>query len=294
MIGYWISFGLIIPLVVIGMANLKVMLKKVSKIEVTPEMEKAANERMVIYILFYWLCDLFYMACFINNIVCKYIFGGLIMLIIFMNLAKGITFPKNRSGFERWGMLHDFIVGIGLTIYLIYIIPNDDIKETAIPIIAAVYGGIITLIGVLLTIKKSDRDRLEERRNQIRPFFYYTPYYNGPNYLENKKASIHDKTFSNGKEHADVKMLGRFVNSDKIEFLLKSIIINSVEFKCSFDPAVGKGELFEIDLYAETKLEKFEEYILVLEDVDKNILDVKISLDTSVSEYVVTNIEFLN
>ena len=70
-----------------------------------------------------------------------------------MNLARTFTYPKAKTGFLRWGLLQDFIVGVGLSIYLIYIIPNTKVKEIVIPIIAAIYGGLITLVGVAWTIQ---------------------------------------------------------------------------------------------------------------------------------------------
>lgn len=172
MIGYWISFGLLFPFFLIAVPYVKIKAFKASKIEITPEMDKQANVRVVMYILFYWICNLFYMACFINNLVCKYIFGGLIMLIIFMNLARAVSYPKNRNSIERWTMLQDFCIGIGLTIYLIYIIPNADIREIVIPIVAAIYGGMLTLVGVSLTIRKSDIDRKEDELKKAKPLVF--------------------------------------------------------------------------------------------------------------------------
>lgn len=134
MIGYWISFGLLFPLILFGFFGFKILAEKNNKVEITPEMDAAINRRIVGYIVFYWLCNLFYMSCFINNLICKYIFGGLIMLDIFMNLARTFTYPKAKTGFLRWGLLQDFIVGVGLSIYLIYIIPNTEVKEIVIPI----------------------------------------------------------------------------------------------------------------------------------------------------------------
>ncbi|MBP5444544.1 MAG: hypothetical protein J6Y28_00090 [Acholeplasmatales bacterium] len=172
MIGYWISFALLFPYIFFSVICFNKWSKRFVKEEITPEMEKEANKRTTRYILFYWLCNLFYMACFIDNLVCKYIFGGLIMLIIFMNLAKTFSIPKERNGFERWSMLQDFCVGIGLTIYLIYIIPDNDIKEVVIPVLAAVYGGLITLAGVSLTIRKSDINRKEDEIKKAKPLLF--------------------------------------------------------------------------------------------------------------------------
>lgn len=71
-----------------------------------------------------------------------------------MDLAQSFSYPSNKTSLNKWVMLQNFLIGIGLSIYLIYIIPNNDVRTITIPIVAAVYGGFITLIGVAWTIKK--------------------------------------------------------------------------------------------------------------------------------------------
>lgn len=174
MVGYWISFGVIAALFLGGILYLRNIALKNPNIEVTPKVIKHANFVAAKLIFFYWSCDLFYMSCFINNLICKFIFGGIVMIIILMNLTVAFIFPKEkRSVFERYGMLQDFLIGVGLTIYLIYMIPNVDLKEVIIPMVAAVYGGLITLVGVAWTIKKSDKDRKEDEEKKVRPVFSY-------------------------------------------------------------------------------------------------------------------------
>jgi len=173
MIGYWISFGLLFPFILFAVPYSKIQSVKMFKIKMTPEMDKVANMRVIIMILYLWLWNFFYMAMFTNNMVCKYIFGGLIMIIIFMDLGNAMSYPRHRNWLERWLMVQDFIVGIVLTVYLIYIIPNADVKEIVIPIVAAVYGGLLTLVGVVLTIKKSDKDRREDEIKKAKPMFAY-------------------------------------------------------------------------------------------------------------------------
>ena len=171
MIGYWISFALIFIAIPFGVVGLKRWALK-DKI-LTPEQEKIGNTRLGLLIFFYWVCDLLYMSCFINNMVCQYIFGGLIMLVILMNVYNAVSQPKEKTGFERWGILQDFIIGVGISIYLIYIIPNADVKEIVIPIVAAIYGGVLTLVGVSLTIRKADKDRKEDETKKAQPIFAF-------------------------------------------------------------------------------------------------------------------------
>lgn len=170
MIGFWISFGIIFFLIPFGVVEMKRWVIKNNTL--TEKQIKTANYKSFLLILYYWLIDLFYMSCFIPSILWQFIFGGLIMLIIFMDLAQSFSYPNNKTSFNKWVMLQNFLIGIGLSIYLIYIIPNDDVRTITIPIVAAVYGGFITLIGVSWTIKKSDFDRKEDEIKKARPLVF--------------------------------------------------------------------------------------------------------------------------
>lgn len=186
MVGYWISFAAIfitIPIGVIEWKRLTIDNKKISL-----EQEKKVNSRLLFLVLFYWLCDLFYMSCFTNNMTLQYIFGVIIMLIVLMNVYKSVSFPNEKTGLQRVGILQDFLIGVGISVYLIYIIPNSDLKEIIIPIVAAIYGGILTLVGVSLTIKKSDKNRKEDEMKKARPVFAFNMLNKEPTQAEFKKA----------------------------------------------------------------------------------------------------------
>ena len=174
MIGFWISFVAIGVLFSVGIIYLRYLALKKTKIKITPKVKRHANATTIKLLFFYWSCDLFYMSCFENIFVCKYIFGGIVLIIIFVNLATAFTLPiDKRSTFGKYGMIQDFLVGIGLTIYLIYIIPNISIQEIVIPVVAAIYGGLITLVGVAWTIKKAEKDRRDDEIKKARPVFSY-------------------------------------------------------------------------------------------------------------------------
>lgn len=161
----WLIFGLIILMVPVGLYEIKNFVAK--RINPTEEQNKIANQRFAILCLFYWLCDCFYMTFIINNLTWKFILGGLIMVIIFYNLTKAFI---NGDSQLKFGLVQDFIVGVALTIYLIYIIPNESLQQVVIPIVSAVYGGLLTLVGVAWTIRKSDKDRKLEEKNKVKPY----------------------------------------------------------------------------------------------------------------------------
>ena len=116
---YWFAFAVIALSIPIGCVTFKVWAE--SKNAYTDEQVKAANVRLAKYILFYWLLDLFYMACFNQWLVWQFTFGGLAMLIVFYSLTSAFLSEDKTN---KWLLLSDFILGIALTIYLIYIIFN--------------------------------------------------------------------------------------------------------------------------------------------------------------------------
>lgn len=170
----WLIFAILFVLIPIGVIKLKQISKK-RIIQITEEQEKYANFVAFKLILIYWLCDLFFMSFIIDSLVCKFIFGGLIMLIIFYNLSN--VFVKRRKNnfgsFTKWTMLQDFLIGVGLSIYLIYIIPNNDLREIVSIIVAAIYGGLLTLIGVAWTIQQSAIQKHEDELVRAKPLFTF-------------------------------------------------------------------------------------------------------------------------
>lgn len=151
---YWFAFTLIAVSIPIGCVTVKAWAE--SKNTYSTEQVKAANVRLGKYIMFYWLLDLFYMACFNQWLVLQFVFGGVAMLIVFYSLTVAFL---SETKTNKWLLLTDFLLGIGLTVYLIYIIPNNSLQEILIPIISAVYDGLLTLVGVAWTIKSNNKDR---------------------------------------------------------------------------------------------------------------------------------------
>lgn len=158
----WLIFALLIFLLPLALGYFAVWLKR--KNHLNEEQNKMLSINIARYILFYWLCDLFYMAFIINSLTCKYLFGGLIMIIIFYNLASTFVSQSATRGnpFVKFGIIQDFIVGVGISIYLIYLISNTVLQEIIIAVTAALYGGLFTLVGVAWTIRKGDTDRTNE------------------------------------------------------------------------------------------------------------------------------------
>lgn len=157
----WMIFAIVLVIVPFGVNGLK----KLAFSEITPtkEQERYARNKAVLYTAFFWLCDLFGMSFIIDNIACRFAFGIMVMICIFANLA--VQPVVGAKGFLlKLGLIGDFLCGVGFSIYLIYIIPNKDLRTVVLAIVAAVYGGMMTLVGVAWTIRKGDKDRKEDLR----------------------------------------------------------------------------------------------------------------------------------
>ena len=164
---WWAIFVLValfLPFLVFGMHS---FLKKEKKY--AEERSKSSRKTCWKYVSFYWLIDLFYMAIFnywmANEqsqtiwLTLQFIFGGLAMVYIFYNLTR--AFLSNTKK-HWWGLLQDFLWGVAITVYLIFLIPDESLQTIVLSITAAVYGGLLTLVGVAWTIKDANEKRQED------------------------------------------------------------------------------------------------------------------------------------
>ena len=95
------------------------------------------------------------------------------MVIIFYNLANVFINKVGTSQtLNKLGLLQDFIVGLVITVYLIYIIPEEfkTLQTIITAVVAAVYGGLLTLTGVAWTIKQSIVVRHDNMRLENVPY----------------------------------------------------------------------------------------------------------------------------
>ena len=125
----------------------------------TEEQRKNGAVNIFKYILLYWLYDLFYMAIFNQWLVLTYMFGIIAVVVIFYNLTK--TFLNGAKTLQMF-LPFDLLFGIGLSVYLIYIIPEDNLRNVILTVTASVIGGLLTLVGVAWTIKDSNDKRKED------------------------------------------------------------------------------------------------------------------------------------
>lgn len=299
----WLIFVLLLIITPFCVGYFSVYVKK--KNNLTKEQEKAMNLNIVKYLLFYWLIELFFMSVFIiDSLPCKYIFGGLTLLIVFYNLTMSFLSSTKKDALQRVGLLQDFIAGVVLTIYLIYIIPGKQIKvngavvvdnslrDIITTIVAAVYGGLLSLVGVAWTIRKTDKDRKEdlrrlenerkedERRN-------YSPVFSVVNKnTDSQKRVVFnldeveniDKVTTQNWDSTNIKLQPVCVeNSSKVEFYVYGVLLDDNFYAVNENILIKKDYCFIIQFFKSLRFTRNYKISLCIEDLIENKYKVKLN-----------------
>ena len=168
MVAWWIIFAALIVLIPVGFGYFGVLCTK--KFNPNEQQKKNMNVTLGKATLLFWLYDLLFMAIFNQWRVMIYIFGLLSIVIIFTNII-GVFLSENKLLNKM--ISFDLLVGAGLSVYLIYILPNEQLKTIVTAVVAALYGGILTLVGVAWTIRHSDKERKDEEKKKAKPIFTF-------------------------------------------------------------------------------------------------------------------------
>ena len=278
----WMIFAIVLVIVPFGVNGLK----KFAFSEITPtkEQERYARNKAVLYTAFFWLCDLFGMSFIIDNIACRFAFGIMVMICIFANLA--VQPVVGAKGFlSKLGLIGDFLCGVGFSIYLIYIIPNKDLRTVVLAIVAAVYGGMMTLVGVAWTIKKGDKDRKEdlqrlenERKEEER--IKYSPVFSVVNKnIDMKKCVIIalddveniDKIVIQSDDTDNIRLQPiRIENSSKVEFYVYGFLFDGVFYATQEKYLIKKDYGFCVYFYDDLSFTCEHKMAICVEDLIEN------------------------
>ena len=298
----WLIFIIIIIVTPFAVAYVGVCVKRKNKL--TKEQEKAIEVNVIKFVLFYWLADLFYMSFIIDSMSCKYIFGGFILLIVFYNLTMSFVSNTTKETWQRIGILQDFIAGMALTIYLIYIIPgkqveingvvtvDNSLRDIITTIVAAVYGGLLALIGVAWTIRKGDKDRKEdlqrlenERKEEERR--KYSPVFS----VVNKNTDSQKRVVFNLDEVENIDKIViqsvdtdnirlqpiRIENSSKVEFYVYGFLFDDEFYAAPEKFLIKKDYYFVVRFLKALRFARNYEISLCIEDLIENKYSVKLS-----------------
>ena len=122
----WITFIILLILIPISIIYLRnFTLKSILKNNATKEQKRNANLVTFKSIIFCYLWNFFYLTFLIDFLQLRFVFGCLIIVYIFTNISSNIITEKKKSLFDKVTTLTDFIIGVGLSIYLISIIKGN-------------------------------------------------------------------------------------------------------------------------------------------------------------------------
>lgn len=215
MVACWIIFVALIVLIPVGFGYFGVLCTK--KFNPNEQQKKSMNVTLGKTTLLFWLYDLLFMAIFNQWCVMIYIFGLLSIVIIFTNVI-GVFLSENKLLNKM--ISFDLLIGIGLSVYMIYILPDEQLKTIVTAVVAALYGGILTLVGVAWTIRHSDKDRKEGEKKKAKPIFTFNMVLEEIKDIRTKKVCF--DVADNGIEY-ECYVVAELENSDHALFEVKRV-----------------------------------------------------------------------
>ena len=215
MVVCWIIFVVLLLFIPVGFGYFGVLCTK----KFNPDEQQKKNMKATLGkgTLLFWLYDLLFMAIFNQWRVMIYIFGLLSIVIIFTNII-GVFLSENELLNKM--IPFDLLVGAGLSVYLIYILPNKQLKTIVTVVVAALYGGILTLVGVAWTIRHSDKERKDEEKKKAKPIFTFNMVLDEIKDIRTKKVCF--DVADNGIEY-ECHVVAELENSDHALFEVKRV-----------------------------------------------------------------------
>ena len=239
--------------------------------------------------LFYWFLGAFHLCAIFNVLAWTFIFGGVSIVIIFYNLANVfINKVGKNQALNKAGLLQDFIVGLVITVYLIYIIPEEfKMLQTIITaVVAAVYGGLLTLTGVAWTIKHNNYILKREAIERNKPFLAIDTSIELIDYNHTRRIVFNTNYKGLKIGNDNTYYFGRpvFRNVSDNVCILDYVRINNKKYKFIFPYAILGGQQFYLMANNQIKSiglenEKLDEICLGIYDKAYNLYEFKLVFD---------------
>lgn len=238
----------------------------------TKEQKKIASKRIGLLMYFYWLVDVLFLCIIWKWNTFTYILGSITILIVFYNLTIAFLSNRKRKTFENICLLLDFVIAIAASVYLIYLIEDCSLQDIVTSIVSAIYGGLLTLVGVAWTIKHTNDINYQKKQEEVKPFFYQTIRYD-------KTLKVMKFILLDGKETDYIMLIHFLKNSSKIEFRIESIELDDSTYVPEFDSVIEKNQTYKIACFLNEKKRKYKNIILNARDVNNNSIKYEIVMD---------------
>lgn len=311
---HWFIFGLIAVVIPAGLICFYDNANK--SVAPTSDQKKQASKFFIKYTVFYWFADCLYMAIFNGWTPWIFALGILFIVLVWINLANAFLSNNKRNIVSNLNndkrntasnlnnnkrtevnlnsnffVVLDLVVGLAATVYLIYIIPQEllNLQTIVTTIVAAVYGGILTLVGVAWTIrhsteerklmeKKREAERKEEERKKYKPYFNHSfpEKFDFPNSNDNTVCVI---LIGKGQKVKN-KILTYVCNSNNSIFKIDGISLNGEFYPSKATNLILEGQKIAICCY-------------VYKDIDLNQAVARLYVSDILGNQYIYNITFL-
>ena len=164
---YWVIAICVAVISPFALTNFKINME--AKGNFTEEQKKAATSKLGIMMFSIWYADFTFICMFMDWLIAFFILAGLYLIKMVYNVASALVNRKDETIYPNFLIVGDFVLSFLLMILLIYKIPNPSLQTIVTALAAALIGGLLTLLGVIMTIKKSDRDIRLENKMKNRP-----------------------------------------------------------------------------------------------------------------------------
>ena len=140
----------------------------------------------------------------------------------------------------------------------------DWFKDFWVPIISAMIGGGLTLLGVIITIHAQNKKDKDDKKNSLKPYFYICHPLQVATEIQ-KATEYNIVPLDN--EDTEYKVQGIIQNTDNAIFILKSVRIGSQYYYPESGKVIDKRELFYLNIYSK---QISEDICLTITDVMEN------------------------
>lgn len=247
------------------------------------------------------------LAFFILAVCCSWVTAQFVFGTLLIINGLWVVISRFLATYKPFALelILETLLSLGLTVYLIYLIPESEnfgLREIVTAIVAAVYGGLLALVGVAWTIKRQDAIRIEDEKKKYRPIVNFHiskdsvingAFMTAEDFDEGTESPFRQKEGT--KKYLITNLFA--INTGFIEFYLAGMVINKKIYYFTRKRYIDKSLIFGIDngtpIYNNEKVEYLS---LILQDLLGNEYKLPIRfqyLENDESKIIIKDIGFV-
>lgn len=168
---FWVFAICVAVISPFALANAKIIME--AKGNFTAEQKKAATCKLGIMMLSIWYADFTFVCMLMDWQIAFFALEGLYLMIMVFNVSSFLVNRRAATTYSNFLIVGDFVLSFLLLTLLVYKISDQSLQTIVIALSSALIGGLLTLLGVVMTIKSSDKGRREDEIKKARPIFAY-------------------------------------------------------------------------------------------------------------------------